>query len=167
MGTVPDLHFNPLDILNINLKAENIGVINDVFKHICLNFRYLILDRNNKAFAIASPTKGEGKSAISLNMAQALANDHQKVILIDTDFHIPRISRTINNNEQAGLSEILSGQAEIEDCIQQIEPNNFSFIPSGKKPPNIPRMLNSKAFTDFIKEISIMRDHNYSSFMSL
>jgi len=159
IGTVPELHFSPLDILNINLKAENIGIINDVFKHICLNFRYLILDRNNKAFAIASPTKGEGKSAISLNMAQALANDHQKVILIDTDFHIPRISRTINkNNEQAGLSEILSGQIEIDDCIQKIEPNNFDFIPSGKKPPNIPRMINSKAFKDFIREMKSRYD---------
>lgn len=153
VGTIPDLHFSPLDILKINLKAENLGIINDVFKHICLNFRYLILDRDNKAFAIASPTKGEGKSAIALNMAQALANDHQKVVLIDTDFHIPRISRTINSDEQMGLSEILSGQIEIEECIQTIEPNNFAFIPSGKKPPNIPRMLNSKAFTDFVNEM--------------
>lgn len=150
IGTVPALRFNPLLSISPDVDKEIKLSIFDIFKHITLNFKYLILDKNHNTFAITSPIKGEGKSTTTLNMALSLARDHLNVLLVDTDFHLPRLSKTFKMDEKFGLSEVLSEQAKLEDCIIQDESSGLTFLPTGKKPPNIPKMLNSQNFMDLI-----------------
>ena len=153
IGTIPNMKFDPLKNLSNELEEDAKLTIYDVFKHITLNFKYLILDREHNTFAITSPVKGEGKSTIALNMAMTLAGDDWNVVLVDTDFHLPRLSKTFKKEDDLGLSELLTNQASLEDVVYRHPNNKLSFISTGKKPPNIPRMLNSEKFVSFIDDL--------------
>ena len=153
IGTIPNMKFDPLKSMTSELEEEAKLTIYDVFKHITLNFKYLILDRQHNTFAITSPVKGEGKSTIALNMAMTLAGDDWKVVLVDTDFHVPRLSKTFKKEKEPGLSELLTNQATLEEVVYNHPNNKLSFISTGKKPPNIPRMLNSEQFVTFIDDL--------------
>ena len=153
IGNIPELKFSPLKTVSPEFNKDCKLSLFDIFKHISLNFKYLILDKNNNTFAISSPTKGEGKSTIAINMALSLVSDGLNVILIDTDFHLPRISKIFQLEDSFGLSEVLSGQASLEDCITVDENSKMAVLPSGKKPPNIPKMLSSENFFNLIQKL--------------
>lgn len=159
IGTIPLLKFNPLQVAIADEgKEQDKLVLSDIFKRINLNFKYLILDKNHKAFAIASAGREEGKSNVALNMAESLAQDRLKVILVDTDFYVPRLSKMFKKQDDTGLSEVLSGQAKLEDCIHETEIANLSFLTTGKKPPSVSRMLNSENCLNLIKKLKQQYD---------
>lgn len=158
IGNIPELKFSPLKSVAPEFDKECKLSLFDIFKHITLNFKYLILDKNNNTFAISSPTKGEGKSTVALNMALSLISDGLNVILVDTDFHLPRISKVFGLEDEFGLSEVLTEQAKLEDCIKVDEFSQLVVLPSGKKPPNIPKMLGSEKFYYLIQKLKKQYD---------
>ena len=68
--------------------------------------------------AVTSCLPGEGKSRISIQLAQALSEDGSRVIIIDADL---RKSGMLNNislkGKCQGLSDYLSGQCKAEEII--------------------------------------------------
>ena len=64
---------------------------------------------------ITSATPGEGKSTISANLAIAAANFGYGTLLIDGDLRRPSLAKLLQASDSVGLSDIISGQYELQD----------------------------------------------------
>jgi polysaccharide biosynthesis transport protein len=87
-------------------------------------------DNANKIIGIASSLPNEGKSTISLSLAQLIAHSGSRAILVDCDLRKPALSRTLAPDAKAGLLEIVSGKAMFEDVLWVEPTTNLAFLPT-------------------------------------
>ncbi len=153
IGTIPKMKFSPLDVfMKEDEHKKVIMLLESIFKEIYVNFKYMIFDENQNLFAVTSSSKGEGKTVISLLLTQLLAREYSKVLVIDTDFFIPKLSKVFGLEEKKGLSELISNQITLAQAIHHIDEYNFDLITSGKKPPNIEKFFSSRNFITYMNK---------------
>ena len=109
------------------------------------------LDKPHKVIIVTSSLPGEGKSTVATNLALALGK-MEKVLLLDADMRRPTLAK---NFEFAvgtpGLANIISGTAELEECIQQAY--GVDMISAGAVPPNPLELLSSLRFVELIERL--------------
>ena len=66
-----------------------------------------------KTIVITSPMAGEGKSLVVSNLATAIAQTGQKVLIVDADCHAPQSAQVLQQvRHTGGLSMVLTGQMD-------------------------------------------------------
>ena len=74
--------------------------------------------RGSTVLEVTSALKGEGKTTTVVNLGYALArNLGKKTLLIDCDFRNPALHEYVTIPAQAGLIELLDGEASLENCL--------------------------------------------------
>ena len=71
------------------------------------------LAREMKVIGVTSSVPREGKTVLSVNLAQLLAQSGHRVLLIDGDLRNPSLTRSIVPVATSGLIDVLNGEAEI------------------------------------------------------
>ena len=106
-----------------------------------------------RTILIASTQPGEGKTAVSLNLAITLAQMGKRVLLVDADLRRPRLHKLLEVENVRGLSNYLSGTGTIwpEPCGTGVP--GLDFIPSGPIPPNPADLLDTERFGQLQSEL--------------
>jgi succinoglycan biosynthesis transport protein ExoP len=107
---------------------------------------------SQRVFSVTSCHNGEGVSTISAYLAAALADRGDgRVLLVDTNFQDPLISRIFGVNNSPGLADMLvSGQSQ-SSMIQPSQVNNLDLLCAGETTDSINRhIFESKTFSDLI-----------------
>ena len=91
------------------------------------------VSKSNKVIGVTSSMPNEGKSTVATALAQLMAHSGSKAILIDGDFRNPRISRELAPGADAGLIELLSGKASLDEVIWADPSTHLTFIPTVMK----------------------------------
>ena len=90
---------------------------------------------SNKVIGITSSLPGEGKSTISVSLAQLIAGTGKSVILVDCDLRSPSLSRALSPKATIGLLEVISGKRSIDKCVWKEPKTNLVFLPTVKRLP--------------------------------
>jgi capsular exopolysaccharide synthesis family protein len=83
-----------------------------------------------KILGITSSSPSEGKSTIAASLAQLISQSGKRVILVDCDLRAPRLTRVMAPDAKAGILEVLSGDASLQDVIWTDESRRLSFLPA-------------------------------------
>ena len=117
------------------------------------------IDNNRKVIVVTSSVPGEGKSLVSSNLAAAVAQ-MKKTLLIDADMRKPVVAEAYQLGKTAkGLSELVSMNAEVSDCIHKTDNKRLDVLPAGVVPPNPLELLSSNRFKLVIKELKEHYDY--------
>lgn len=85
-----------------------------------------------KKLLVTSALPKEGKSFTSINLAQVMARQHgRRVLLIDADLRGPRLHLMLGTMAGPGLSDYLTGKNDEFSIMQRAPVENLFFIPSG------------------------------------
>ena len=85
-----------------------------------------------KTVLVSSGLPGEGKSYIAVNLALAFSKHKgNRVLLIDGDMRRSSLHRLLGTPREPGLTEYLSGAAEIIDVMQRPVTNAANPLPAG------------------------------------
>ncbi len=112
------------------------SLIAEALRSIRTNLQFIDNEPGSKLVAITSTISGEGKTFVAMNLAGILAFSNKKVIVIDFDMRKPKIHFGFNTENIKGVSTILSGIDNIDDCIKPSKVKNLDFITAGPVPPN-------------------------------
>lgn len=80
-------------------------------------------DKQGKVLLVTSTTAGEGKSTVAVNLAQSLAVDGYRVLLIDGDLRKQGDASIFGVKGKYGLADIIKGDARmllIRDCVMEM-----------------------------------------------
>ena len=129
-----------------------------------------------KTILVTSATRGEGKSTISSNLAVALAQRGNKVLLIDADMRRPSQHNTFPSEQlsqeetgtselpvahidtrKPGLSEAIihlnaeNAEEVLHGTVKQTGIPDLDLLPSGTVPPNPIELLNSEMMNQLLE----------------
>ncbi len=108
---------------------------------------------------ITSALPEEGKTTVAVNTAIVLAHAHGRVLLIDADLRIPQCHRRLGVSNTRGLTEVLTGLATPEECIQPTEVESLFLMTSGQMPPNPSELLSSPQMKRLLDHLVRSFDH--------
>jgi capsular exopolysaccharide synthesis family protein len=91
-------------------------------------------------------------------MAAIMAAAGEKIILIDADLRKPRLHKMLKAANRQGLSNLLSGQAELDEIIRTSNMEGVDAITSGPVPPNPSELLGSKTMKESLLLLSKLYD---------
>ncbi|HEX7794363.1 MAG TPA: polysaccharide biosynthesis tyrosine autokinase [Vicinamibacterales bacterium] len=123
----------------------------EAFKSIRTNVLFSSAEDGMRSVVVTSSGPGEGKSIVSANLAVALAQAGQRVLLLDGDMRRPRVHEIFGTEQEPGVSNILTGGAKPSDAIKRCPTvHGLWLLPSGHIPPNPAELLGSHRFREFI-----------------
>ena len=124
----------------------------EAYRSLRSNIEYSSFDDEYRVIVVTSSVPGEGKSTTSGNLAIALAQSGNSVLLVDCDMRKPSIHKKFKISNAAGTAELLLRKKLFEEVANNYN-ENLTIITAGKIPPNPSEMLASRAMTAFIEEM--------------
>lgn len=111
------------------------------------------LDSAEKVVAVTSSVPGEGKSTFATNWALQTAKS-KRTLLIEADLRRPSIGKALQLKvDAAGLSDVVAGEALLEDAVQRVEGSPLQVLAAGKAPPDPLDLLASRRFADLLADL--------------
>ena len=131
----------------------------EAFRSLYTNIRLLGSDTQVRSIVISSSTPGEGKSTISVHLAQAAAALGQRVLLVDTDLRRPKVHEQLGLVNTSGLTNAISSDLEVERLIQQSPgERNLFILTAGQIPPDPTKLLSSQKMQNLMGQFKVAYD---------
>jgi tyrosine-protein kinase Etk/Wzc len=108
----------------------------------------------NNIVLISSPTRGLGKSFVTVNFAAVLAACGKKVLLIDADFREGHLHHYFSQERKNGLSESIADISLLKQSIRRNVQTNLDFLSTGNLPPNPSEYLLHPNFSSVLQSVS-------------
>jgi succinoglycan biosynthesis transport protein ExoP len=108
---------------------------------------------------ITSARPAEGKSTTAYAIALNLARVGKRVLLVDGDLRNPSMHRVVGVENERGMSNLLSGSADLAGVVRPTAQENLFFIPCGPLPPNPAELWGSDRLRHFLAETHNNFDH--------
>lgn len=149
---------------NIVVKQGSVSTVAELFRAVRSNLQQFFLSgEDDKVVLMTSTVSGEGKSFVSVNLAQTLAitNNDLKVLLVGMDIRKPRIAEYLSIPSLKGLTDYVARTGMNLDDVIQKNPNGLAFdvITSGPIPPNPAELLLSQRVDDMFAELRKRYDY--------
>ena len=139
-------------------NSEDIAI--ESLRSIRTTIHFALNNAKNNIIAVSGPAPEIGKSFISTNLAAIFAQGNKKVLLIDADIRRGYLHKYFNHDTSPGLTEYLTNQNSIEQCIVHSETvMNLDFLARGKNQGNASEMLSSDRFSQLLAQLSQQYDH--------
>ena len=120
---------------------------------------FALANAKNNIIMIAGPSPEVGKSFISTNLATIFAQGDKRVLLIDADMRRGYMHKYFDVDVKPGLSELLSGQADLQKVLHKTQVPNLDVITRGKSPTNPSEILSSNQFKELLEQLQSRYDH--------
>ncbi len=154
---------NPTSVLSENLRSLR------------TNLQFAKSDRSIKSILFTSAGLGEGKSTTIVNLAVTMAQEGQRVLLVDADLRKPMIHKRLGLAREPGLAEALLGVRQWKDSVQTVTDlmlgklgvdqvintpglDNLHVLTSGSSPAESGKVLNLSKVSDLIPEMNELYD---------
>lgn len=128
--------------------------VKEAYKAIRTNIALSIMKEGCKRLVFTSAIPSEGKSTTALNVAVSFSRAYSKVLLIDCDLRKPRMHKALGLGNNVGVSNVLSGLANLDDAIQKSRFENLDVLSSGLIAPNPSEMLASERMQKMLEALS-------------
>ena len=102
---------------------------------------------------VTSPAMGEGKSFVSSNLALSFADAGYRTLLVDGDLRRGAQHVVMGTDMRPGLTDVLAGQAQIQEAVKDTNHIGLSFLPAGTRMHRAPELLLSQKLKASIDEV--------------
>ncbi|NBM17518.1 polysaccharide biosynthesis tyrosine autokinase [Streptomyces sp. GC420] len=125
----------------------------EAFRHLRTNLQFARIGERPRVIVVTSSLPGEGKTSTATALALSLADSGTSTCLVDADLRRPCVARSFGLIRDAGLTNVLIGQASIEDVMQQAA-GRLAVLASGPMPPNPTELLASVRMGEVLQELA-------------
>ncbi|HEX7120405.1 MAG TPA: GNVR domain-containing protein [Longimicrobiales bacterium] len=102
---------------------------------------------------ISSPGAGDGKTFFAANLALTCANIGYSTLLIDGDIRRGTLHRMLNGSRKPGLTDLLAGDAGVDDVVRETAHASLHFIGCGTRLAAAPELLHAPALSQLLVDV--------------
>ena len=114
---------------------------------------------SHKLIAVTSPTPGDGKTSLAVNLAISIAKAGRRVLLIDGDLRKPDVHRVFNLPDSPGFAELIQGSHEPGAAIKKSEIDGLEILPAGTPLTRPSELLSRPEMARLLLALGDMYDH--------
>lgn len=133
-------------------------IATEALRSLRTTLQFTLFDSNNNIIALLGSRPGIGKSFISVNFANLLANGDQHILLIDADLRQGNLYHYFNIPKTPGLTAVIQGKCSFEQAVHISQNSNLHVLPSGEYHTKSAELLLSKKFKEFLLNVSAQYD---------
>ncbi|HGS6480747.1 TPA: polysaccharide biosynthesis tyrosine autokinase [Klebsiella pneumoniae] len=122
------------------------------------SLHFAMLEAKNNVLMISGASPNAGKTFVSTNLAATISLANKSVLFIDADLRKGYVHKMLGNEGKSGLSDILSGQANVEETIISVPDGQFDYIGRGQVHPNPAELLMHPRFEKLLAWASAKYD---------
>lgn len=139
---------------SIAMIQKRLSSTTEEFLRIRSALNYANVVSTAKVLLVTACKPGEGKSTVSVNLAMALAGEHDSVLLIDADLRRPRAHEYAGIDGSVGLTDVLSGEVDLDVACYRFPGTGLDLLPAGTIPPNPAELLTSTRMEELVTAMS-------------
>lgn len=128
----------------IDAEGPQQKLLTEAFRSLRTSLLLSTADRPPSTLLVSSTQPGEGKTTIATNLAIALAQVGQQVLLVDADLRSPSLHKLFGTREKVGLVSYLAGQQDWRAVVRPSGLPGLDLIFCGPIPPNPSDLLSSR-----------------------
>jgi polysaccharide biosynthesis transport protein len=141
----------------------------EAFSLIRARLRFFNIDGDLRTILIASPERGDGKTTIARQLAEAAARFGSRVLLMEVDLRLPTLAQQLGIPSGPGLADVLIGAVPMSEAIQALDlpkppgegsrERTLDVLTAGAvRPPNPAELLESRAMTGALERATTSYD---------
>lgn len=111
------------------------------------------VDKPPRVVMVTSSLPGEGKTFLSSTLARSALDGYERILLIDGDLRRPRVHKVFGLENGAGLADVVSGAARLEDVVQRDPRTRVEILTAGRRSPSPMDLLRSQHMASFIEHV--------------
>lgn len=138
---------------DLHIHREPKSHIAECTRAVRTNLLFMSPDKPLRRMLVTSSGPQEGKSTTAINLAIAMAQSGQRVLIIDTDMRRPRLHKAFGVPNDVGVSSLVVGEGRLEDAIKTTEVPGLFLLPCGPVPPNPAELLHTQAFGELLETL--------------
>ena len=159
LGVIGQIPWHSPDNSRIFTINDHRSPVAEAFRSLRQNLKYASVDKPIKSLMITSPSPSEGKSTTAANLAGAIANSGQSVLLIDGDLRRPKTHTLFDLPNNYGMSSLFLEPLEnMHHFFQNTSVPNLKVLTSGPLPPNPSELFDTKRAQQIIQRALTMFD---------
>lgn len=132
------------------------SITSDQFRMIRTNIKFLPGEKDNRVFLITSPSNNEGKSTTVANLAVSMAQQNEKILLIDANLKNPAIHHIFDVPNEIGLADILMNRKRFDEVVYSTGFGELDILVSGTTFSNPAELLGSETMTYLLNLVTRM-----------
>jgi succinoglycan biosynthesis transport protein ExoP len=154
LGCVPSLEDEEVELEQIELATRQAphSLVAEAFRQVRATLVFSAPRESQRVLLVTSPGPGNGKTTSAVNLAVTLAQANERVLLVDANFRRPALARLFPGTRAEGLSNVLIGQARLQDVVVETDVPNLWVMTSGPMPPTPAELLGSQYMRELIEQ---------------
>lgn len=132
--------------------------VSESYRMLQANLKFLSSDHRVQVFVVTSSIPKEGKSTVVANLALALVELGNRVLVIDADLRRPSQHQVWELPNTAGLSNVLVEQKGWSDAVRE-EDEHLDILTAGVIPPNPVPLIDSHHMAVLLEEFHHAYDY--------
>jgi len=87
---------------------------------------------DSRVLLVTSPVSGEAKTTLATQLAMSLVRNGHRTVLVDFDMRRPSLNNVFGVENEPGVSEVIRGDAALDEAIADTSTELLSLIPAGR-----------------------------------
>lgn len=158
LGMVPDV--TPKgngDEKRVHATVRNSqSAVAEAYRILRTNLIFSMAGSGGHVLVLTSAEPGEGKTTTAVNLAEALANNGARVLIVDGDLRRPTVHQHFGFAKTPGLSDLVVGKTTPSQTIHSTRTKGLSVLSCGYIPPNPVELLGSNRMREVV---GALREH--------
>ena len=149
-GLVPKMLGQSSPALSKVTYLDPLSPASEAYKFLRTDLLLTNSDEPTNVIMVATAKPGQGGTTTAANLAISLALDGKRVVLVDADMRRPQLHTVFKIANEVGLSNVLSGEKDLDEVLTATEIPNLFLMPAGPTPINPSELLGSSRMVKII-----------------
>lgn len=132
-------------------------IVKEAYRYLRTGLRVYGLNAELRSVIVTSAVGGEGKTTIAVNLARAMAEAGDRVLLVDCDLRRPSVHQVLGLPNGRGVTSVVVDNVGVADAVHFVD-GGLAVLTSGPPVQNPTEMLGSERFSSVIAALSSQAD---------